>query len=88
MTRIELVNLILTKDALYRLSYISAATKRIIAEDFEFDKPFLQIFSIFFKKFLKSYFVVQKSQAESEKNETALTFLPRFCTIDAVSYPI
>ena len=50
MTRIELVNLILTKDALYRLSYISAATKRIIAEDFEFDKPFLQIFSIFFKK--------------------------------------
>ena len=39
MTRIELVNLILTKDALYRLSYISAATKRIIAEDLEFDKP-------------------------------------------------
>ena len=25
MTRIELVNLILTKDALYRLSYISAS---------------------------------------------------------------
>ena len=40
MTRIELVNLILTKDALYRLSYISAATKGIIAEDFEFGKPF------------------------------------------------
>ena len=88
MTRIELVNLILTKDALYRLSYISAATKRIIAEDFEFDKPFLQIFSLFFRIFLKSFFVVQKSQAEAEKNETALTFLSRFCTIDAVSYPI
>ena len=27
MTRIELVNLILTKDALYRLSYISVANK-------------------------------------------------------------
>ena len=47
MTRIELVNLILTKDALYRLSYISAATKRIIAELFGFDKPFFQIFLIF-----------------------------------------
>ena len=47
MTRIELVNLILTKDALYRLSYISAATKRIIAELFGFDKSFFQIFSIF-----------------------------------------
>ena len=43
MTRIELVNLILTKNALYRLSYMSAATKRIIAEDFGFDKPFSTI---------------------------------------------
>ena len=49
MTRIELVNLILTKDALYRLSYISAATKRIIAEDLEFDKP---LFSISFDFFI------------------------------------
>ena len=28
MTRIELVNLILTKDALYRLSYISTRDKK------------------------------------------------------------
>ena len=44
MTRIELVNLILTKDALYRLSYISAATKCILADSVRFCKPFCQIF--------------------------------------------
>ena len=44
MTRIELVNLILTKDALYRLSYISAATKCILTDLVRFCKPFCQIF--------------------------------------------
>ena len=43
MTRIELVNLILTKDALYRLSYISAATKCILTDSVRFCKPFCQI---------------------------------------------
>ena len=44
MTRIELVNLILTKDALYRLSYISAATKCILTDLVRFCNPFCQIF--------------------------------------------
>ena len=46
MTRIELVNLILTKDALYRLSYISICNENDYTRSCSFLQPF---FAIFFK---------------------------------------
>ena len=49
MTRIELVNLILTKDALYRLSYISVANKKYYS-------GFCPILQALFEDFLKFLF--------------------------------
>ena len=70
MTRIELVNLILTKDALYRLSYISVAN-----EEYSIRKLF--VWQAFLTNFLKLFFedlILTKDEARF-RVETGLIYL-------------
>ena len=52
MTRIELVNLILTKDALYRLSYISICNENYYSRS---DAILQAFFANFFKFLFSAY---------------------------------